>query len=522
MTPKVKSKSKPKVKAKVKPAIFTGVIDHRKDKKIAFDGYYLPTRYLYTEEEVKKYKSLAEYNDLTNDEQNAYLKTFELEFRKRISLWYLVNTLSLEDWGTPYEETKLGNKTYLRKAEEKNYTVVSVYDEKAGRRARIPTKRNKSKFDYHYFRPTPHNLDFEDKIKQAMELSEKKYRQTHYCDTLTDAQFYTVLMTTPVGGLPVYMGKPLSDDNEVLFEKWKKTSPKYKEYLKALERVKKLRDGIEKPFNAIKQQQDKLLKPVKDALAKQQEALDALKQSAYSPTLEAIEKWRKTPNPFSVDSRFDGVEGSNVKGLLSSDLDVKIGEFGVQAGHGINSYIKRHKLKNKFEFAKHYIDQWKKDKTKIDYWVNSYKDVEALAYSVGLLPLEVFQQICHHIIKVREKLEKDEFAKDLFKIEALVSYFEQQQAISKANKDKSAYTLMSLYRSEYFKKWCKTYNVEKWFLDVKPKTGYNRLNDLWENWVSIVHSETNVDIMGQLNSAIDWEAEKLEEDLKYQNKIKNK
>ena len=455
-TKSVSSIGRTKGKAKDKPVVFTGLQQKAKHK----------------------YLTVREYVLLTKDEQNKYLKSFPIDERKELGLWYLTQTLSVHDFGTPFEEVKLGDKKYLKKIKDER--MLEFYDE------------------YWSVRPTPEYRKKEAEEKELERQMEEAYKIAHYCDPLTDAQFYTICVQTPSGGIPMYMGKPLGKDNLRNYEHWKKTSKQYKNYLETIERVKKLRKHIEKPFDQIKKNQEKILAPIKNLLESQKEVMDKLKSSNFAPDLEFLGKWRKLPNPFGAGiGAYEPIDAT-AKGLLSGG----VGEHGLSKGHGLNEYIENNNLKSKFDLPKHYIDQWKKDKTKIGYYVESYGDVEALAESLGVIPLELFQILCHHIIKVREKLEKQDFAKDLFKIELLVAHFDREKYHRKEKK-MGDYTLTDLFNSKFFKEWCVTHNATKWFTEVKPKTGYNRLQEVWKDWVKICKSETNQKIMAEIDTAID-------------------
>ena len=168
----------------------------------------------------------------------------------------------------------------------------------------------------------------------------------------------------------------------------------------------------------------------------------------------------------------------------SADLKINIKENKVPLNvknantvareHGLNEFKDRNKIKSNTEIAPIYLKQLKNKK--IDYYVNSYQNAVALADSVGMLPQELFQTLCHQIVKRQTYFKKQEF---LNTGNAVAELVETYQAKSKRMMKQGDIKLSNraFYRSLERKDWSKKYNWD-W-------KNHARFNEEFTEWLKI-------------------------------------
>lgn len=425
------------------------------------------------------YLTLEDYNLLNQKKRNEYLKQFKGRQKSEIITWYLVHSLNFSDLdGKPNE--------YLKR------------------------------------KPTPDEIEkWNEETRKAKEEESKTYFHN-----LTDAQLYTIAIATKDGETPMYMNKPLSIDNQEALAWFKEKSPRWRDYLAAINRVRKLRGEWDKQFDVIRQARQRMEKELLEAeelntksKTKYKHIVKAIKENNYSPEFEYAKEFQKLDNPFDLTSyRINSgglldVNTPPVTSVVVKPIEEKFKvktKDGVVRGHGIDRIIREKKLKHKFDFAEYFVDMYKKkDMSSYDYKVENNDDVIALIMSMGLMPVQAFKYICIGINNERGTLEKAEMSTDIFKIEPLITYYQQEKAKRKAS-NRTEYTGSDLYRSDFFKEWCTKFNLTDYFFKTGvAKTGINKLNGLLPTWEKVATSEANKKILSDIDTAINLEAEQI-------------
>jgi len=150
----------------------------------------------------------------------------------------------------------------------------------------------------------------------------------------------------------------------------------------------------------------------------------------------------------------------------------------VTEGHGIRSYIDRHKLKDVFEFAEHYLKH--QEPHNFDYVVNGYSDVSALAASVGIQPKTLFDDLCKIIKQRQTRLKKNKLTQNFYAVCELVDHYDKNQ------KKSTRYSVSQLAKSKYFKDWCIRHDVDFGSTSKKPE---NRLLEIWPVFIKIADAK---------------------------------
>ena len=122
-----------------------------------------------------------------------------------------------------------------------------------------------------------HGLSRKEYLRQreTIRKSQEEYKKTHWVSDLSDAQCY-MIATTQEKEPYTYMGKPLSKNNVWRLKHYKSMNKGYQEWLKSIERLKRLKDGIEKPlkpFHKLHEQMQEIGKRLRGTYLPEQEAL---------------------------------------------------------------------------------------------------------------------------------------------------------------------------------------------------------------------------------------------------------
>ena len=122
---------------------------------------------------------------------------------------------------------------------------------------------------------------------------------------------------------------------------------------------------------------------------------------------------------------------------------------------GLNSYMKRHKLKNPVDFAKAY----KKHK---DYKIYGYINLRMLLEEMNVSPSEALLYVCEGMTKTDKRWSMHRFEKEYFRGSNTLIYMynylkEKQDEHKKSNKPK--YTIKDFWKSTYVKAVFKTYGL---------------------------------------------------------------
>ena len=95
------------------------------------------------------------------------------------------------------------------------------------------------------------------KQRQAIFKSQEEYKKTHWVSDLSDAQCY-LIATTQEKEPYTYMGKALSKGNVWRLKNYQQYNTAYKEWVQSITRLKRIRDGIEKPLEPFRKLQEQM------------------------------------------------------------------------------------------------------------------------------------------------------------------------------------------------------------------------------------------------------------------------
>ena len=296
------------------------------------------------------------------------------------------------------------------------------------------------------------------KQRQAILKSQEEYKKTHWVSDLSDAQCY-LIATTQEKEPYSYMGKALSKSNVWRLKNYQQYNTAYKEWVQSITRLKRIRDGIEKPLEPFRKLQE------------QMQDIGKRLRGTYLPEQEALKEFRLKLNPFSFgqspqQADFYIPRDIKIKGLLH-DFDKK---EKVAKSHGLNSLMKRHKMKSALDIAPHFLEVFE-DTSKSDYTVENYHNSIALAEACGVSPIKLFETLCIHLKVSRKHYEEQALISKGFAVEELINAWDTQ--IEKNSK----YAMTTFFRSKVRKDWSAKYNWD-W-------NGYKRFAEQFPKWLKI-------------------------------------
>ena len=308
----------------------------------------------------------------------------------------------------------------------------------------------------------------------------KEFAETPVEDIMIDVMFSKI--TANKAELSKQFGKPFDDAYDSYKKgKGKKSRDELANYLKnkkkeTIEEAKKnkimeitearvtnkLQEAMDSINKVQQEYQDigrklrgKFFTPEKETLRKMNLALNPLKLGIGS-----------LPNPFDFSEINKAISGtSGIGGLLDP-------EPLVDKSHGLNTLMKKHKMKSVFEIAPHFIETF--ETKKADYYPDSYDNSVALAKATGVGYQRLFEIICNELIK-RKKHYKDEalLANKGIMIEELINIFESKIK----SKTSIKYTQKAFFNSNERKEWSDKYSYG-W-------KNYKRFNEQFPKWVRI-------------------------------------
>ncbi|ANS05767.1 hypothetical protein [uncultured phage_Deep-GF0-KM16-C193] len=275
-------------------------------------------------------------------------------------------------------------------------------------------------------------ISYEELLDQKEET--KRYKETHYCEHLTDAQLFTIAIQQEKAPY-LYMNKPLSRANAWRVLHYKEYNPSYKRYKDNITRIKQLREGIEKPFKPLlkfHRQLQEVNKKFASNYFPEQEALRRilLKSGIYEANKQL--KIFHPPNPFDLSGKFPVLD----------EIDTSKIPFNA---YGVDSYMKTNKLTHTVDIAKLFAEK------KHGYIVKDWDNLRYVAEAMNCNVLEAFLYICQGI---KKSYKHHRFTKELLReptayLELIEWYDNKVRERKKAGKPK--YTQNQLWLSEYFK-----------------------------------------------------------------------
>lgn len=304
--------------------------------------------------------------------------------------------------------------------------------------------------------------------QRAIEIkAQKKYDEEHWVKPLLVGQIFAILTqkeTKPY----YYMGKPVSKTNTDVIDRYKETDKGWLEYK---EKQNKNTDAFEKQKlpKAVLQSQE-TLKNITEQINK-----------SVEPLRKSMETIRKFGQPLRDLKLNFGMLPPNIKlpdfpeGLLSDTRRIKAKD------NGLDRYATDNDLNNGVELAEHYLKTHKIPE-KMDYAVTAYDNAQALAYSVGMTPQELFKITCDHI-----KLRKKEYKKRIveletgYLIEMLVNHYLSERDRHEAKGLGTLY-MTNFYKSKY---------VQNFMKHTGLKMDYKRFDGQMNKWIKIYTSKAH-------------------------------
>ena len=307
-----------------------------------------------------------------------------------------------------------------------------------------------------------HGLSVKEYLRQRKTIlkSQEEYKKTHWVSDLSNAQCY-MIATTQEKEPYNYMGKPLSKDNVWRLKHYKSMNKGYQEWLKSIEHLNKLKDGIEKPFkpfHKLQEQMQEIGKRLRGTYLPEQEALLKLRKT-LSPTLNLLD--RPFPPPVNV---------ADLTGTFTWKKDGRWHRDKVDKSHGLNTLMKKNKMKTALDIAPHFLSVFN-NPSKSDYYVENYQNTVALAEACGVSPLKLFETLCIHLKVSRKHYEEQAIIGQGLAVEELINAWDTR----KATNDK--YTMATFYKSKARTDWSVKYNWD-W-------NRYRRFAEQFPAWLKI-------------------------------------
>lgn len=448
MKPKIKPKVKSKVQIKEKPVVWTGdkdfdqklneIMAHVEFAKIRANRVQLSKQY------GKKF-----------DDWYEKLKNIDLIKAGRAEVLHHFKAMR------QYQNLKRKPKQLVASVNRKEFTEDNPPAENDNSPEALVYKLFKLDADAHKMSVKEYR-----EYHKKKRLEQQKYDSEHWIAPLLNGQIFSILVQNETKPYK-YMNKPVSRENEWRIEQFKDTKG-WKEYKEKQNKKTNALTGIHLP------------KAIVEAQKQYQDTINQINKS-IEPTRKAIETIKSWGNPLNI--------GLNPFGLgLPKDLQDFVVEQGGLLGNGrvikkkdngLNSYAVRINANDGIDVAEHYLNTYD-NPSAVDYAVTDYENAGALAYSVGLLPAELFKITCDYI-----KRRKKEFRRRIIEnetgylIEMLVNKYLSKV---KENKQKGlgAYTITQFYQTPTVQNFLKHYKLDY---------DYKRFDKQMQKWIKIYTSE---------------------------------
>ena len=290
------------------------------------------------------------------------------------------------------------------------------------------------------------------------------YQKTHWVSSLTDNQKYLIVTTQnePYS----YMGMPLSKTNLHSISLYKDHNRQYARWVETMARFKKLKDGIEKPYEPLKkltEEYQALGRKLRNTILPEQKGVGGIMSLAQAQKITGgLDIWGQSEN-------FRPPPHIQAKGLLHIEEE----KLKVSKGEGLNEYMDRNNLKSPVDIAEFFLKTFNNTK-KSDYVVDSYENSLALCKAVGVAPLKLFEVLCREIKVSKKKYKEQQLLNMTQAIEEIVNAYEAK----KASKSAIKYSDKAFFISNERKEWSKKYNWD-W-------KGYNRFMEQFPKWVKLI------------------------------------
>ena len=278
---------------------------------------------------------------------------------------------------------------------------------------------------------------------KKQQIETKKYKETHWCNPLSDNQKF-LIATTQDKPPYLYMTKPLSRENVHSLVMYMNYNTIYKRYMENVERIKRLREGIEKPFKPLMKFQ------------KQVEDLNKRFAFNYFPEQEALRQILRPRLPFdwTGDKRFsptafvtDGLLSDGVVGEVKEVS--RIDQMPPVNDYGIKGYKEIKGIKHNVDIAKLFA------KEKHGLIVKDWENLKYVTEAMNCNHLEAFIYICQGIAKSykHHRFDKEILSEPMAHLELIDTYKKKVAERKKAGKPK--YTQIQFWSSKEFKDFCK-------------------------------------------------------------------
>jgi len=314
------------------------------------------------------------------------------------------------------------------------------------------------------------------KQREAIQKSQEEYKKTHWVSDLTDAQLFFIA-TTPKGLLlddskEYYMGKPLSKENHRRLARYKENSKGYLEFITSVNRVKRLRDGVEKdtrlfrdkvnnlkdiienkiPFKNLQQEYQNIGRKLRGSLVPSK----AFVHQLYTPDLMI----GGVPVEVKIKSKAELIEQARAR-------------LPVDKTHGLNTLMKKHGMMSTLDIADHFLKVFN-DPKKSDYYVEGYDNADAFAEACGVLPVKVFELIAREVKTRKKHYKKQRFISKGVACEELVNEWNTRRT----KDDKYPYS--DFFRTKFRIDWSLRHGY--------PWENYKRFMEDFPQWVTIFNA----------------------------------
>ena len=185
--------------------------------------------------------------------------------------------------------------------------------------------------------------------------------------------------------------------------------------------------------------------------------------------------------------------------MYAHDPDVKVKgllhqmekQDKVDKSHGLNTLMKKHKMKSSLDIAPHFLNVFN-NPNKSDYFVENYHNSIALAEACGVPPVKLFEILCLHLKVSRKHYEEQRLLSHAMAIEELINAWDTQI------KKNSKYAMTTFYRSKIRKDWSAKYNWD-W-------QSTKRFQEQFPKWLKIFKAKAER-VESEIDDMINLEAE---------------
>ena len=337
------------------------------------------------------------------------------------------------------------------------------------------------------------------KRKKLFQKQSEEYRKTHWVSDLTEAQLYFIA-TSQEKEPYYYVGKPLSKMNIDKLNHFKQHNKGYLEWLSKINRLRKIRDGIEKPlepFKKLREEYQAIGKRLRSSFLPEQEVLRQMQKKG----LDALENlsnpdlfkgWKKIStkwSPIMGSSQVNPVNfflddmvcppPPNIRGVTGTfTYNAKDGQWHkdepIDKAHGLNTLMKKHGFSSALQIPNHYLDTFD-DPSKADYFVDSFDNPIALAKAVGVTPQKIFEILCREIKVSMRHYRELALMGNVLAVEGLVNEWNRRHP-----SEQSKYPYSEFFNSKFRKDWSEKYGWD-W-------NDYKRFVEQFPKWVKIFNA----------------------------------